>query len=104
MFCFSISPSLIIGFVCLTIGGIFLSGFSTMQGALTFRSAKKGERGYNFGILVTCIGMAPLGLLYLSFLITTLPVEKLIQINAAIAFITLIIIGYFMYKKKFIIF
>ena len=104
MFCFSISPSLIIGFVCLTIGGIFLSGFSTMQGALTFRSAKKGKRGYNFGILVTCIGLAPLGLLYLSFLITTLPVEKLIQINTTIAFITLTIIGYFIYKKKFIIF
>ena len=75
-----------------------------MQGALTFRSAKKGERGYNFGILVTCIGLAPIGLIYLSLLITTLPVEHLIQINTGIALLCLSIVSYLIYKKKFITF
>ncbi len=104
MLTFSISPNLLTGFCCLTFGGIFLSGFSTMQGALTFRSAEKGERGYNFGILVTCIGFAPLGLIYLSFLITLLPVENLIQINTLIALLSLTIIGYLINKNKFITF
>ena len=104
MLTFSISPNLLTGFCCLTFGGIFLSGFSTMQGALTFRSAEKGERGYNFGILVTCIGFAPLGLIYLSFLITLLPVENLIQINTLIALLSLTIIGYLINKNRFITF
>ncbi len=104
MITFSISPSLFSGFVCLTFGGIFLSGFSTMQGALTYRSANKGARGYNFGILVTCIGLAPLGLVYLSFLIVSFPVENLIQINCYIALLLLISVGYLIYKKYFITF
>ena len=104
MIAFSISPNLFSCFICLTFGGIFLSGFSTMQGALTYRSANKGERGYNFGILVTCIGLAPLGLVYLSFLIISFPVENLIQINCCIAITLLISISYLIYKKYFIIF
>ena len=75
-----------------------------MQGALTYRSANKGSRGYNFGILVTCIGLAPLGLVYLSFLITKLPVEYLIQINSLIALLLLASISYLIYKKFFITF
>ena len=104
MIAFSISPNLFSAFVCLTFGGIFLSGFSTMQGALTYRSANKGSRGHNFGILVTCIGLAPLGLIYLSFLIVSFPVENLIQINSCIALTLLISIGYLIYKKYFITF
>ena len=93
-----------IAFISLTFGGIFLSGFSTMQGALTFKSSKKGQRGYNFGILVTCIGLAPLGLLYLSFLVNYFPVNILIQINTIFAILALLIIGYFVIKRKFVIF
>ena len=104
MISFSICPNLFSAFFCLTFGGTFLSGFSTMQGALTYRSAEKGSRGYNFGILVTCIGLAPLGLIYLSFLITNLPVEYLIQVNSLIALILLLIISYLIYKKYFITF
>ena len=104
MLTFSISDNLVVAFICLTFGGIFLSGFSTMHGALTFRSAKKGQRGYNFGILVTCIGLAPLGLLYLSFFVNYFPVQVLIQINTIIAILFLLIIGYFVIKRKFVIF
>ena len=63
MLLFSVSSSLIIGFLFLCLGGMCLSGFSTMQGALTYRSAEKGKRGYNFGVLVTCIGFAPIGMI-----------------------------------------
>ena len=104
MISFSICPNLFSAFFCLTFGGTFLSGFSTMQGALTYRSAEKGSRGYNFGILVTCIGLAPLGLIYLSFLITKFPVEYLIQVNSLIALMLLLSISYLIYKKYFITF
>jgi len=69
MLLFSVSSSLIIGFLFLCLGGMCLSGFSTMQGALTYRSAEKGKRGYNFGVLVTCIGLAPIGMIIISLII-----------------------------------
>ena len=63
MLLFSFSPSLLVAFISLTFGGVFLSGFSTMQGALVYQASSK-SRGNNFGILVTCIGTC---LLYTSY-------------------------------------
>ncbi len=104
MLLFSISNSLIIGFLFLCLGGICLSGFSTMQGALTFRSANKGKRGYNFGVLVTCIGLAPIGMIIISFIIDLVGVEQVIRLNAIIALASLIFIAYLITQKKFKVF
>ena len=104
MFLFSISSSLIIGFLFLCLGGMCLSGFSTMQGALTFRSANKGKRGYNFGILVTCIGLAPISMIIISFIIDLVGVEQVIRLNAIIALTSLIFIAYLTTQKKFKVF
>ena len=99
MFLFSYSPSLLIAFVSLTFGGIFLSGFSTMQGALVYQ-ASTSSRGNNFGILVTCIGTAPLGLMNLSWIITQTPVDETLRINVFIGLLFLIVAGiYFLIKK-----
>ena len=85
MLLFSVSSSLIIGFLFLCLGGMCLSGFSTMQGALTYRSAEKGKRGYNFGVLVTCIGLAPIGMIIISLIINLIGVAQVIRLNAMIA-------------------
>ena len=104
MLLFSISSSLIISFLFLCLGGMCLSGFSTMQGALTFRSANKGKRGYNFGVLVTCIGLAPLGMMIISFIINLVGVEQVIRLNAIIALALLIFIAYLITQGKFKVF
>ncbi|MFL2662880.1 MAG: MFS transporter [Alphaproteobacteria bacterium] len=104
MLLFSISSSLIISFLFLCLGGMCLSGFSTMQGALTFRSANKGKRGYNFGILVTCIGLAPISMIIISFIIDLVGVEQVIRLNAIIALALLIFIAYLINQKKFKVF
>ena len=99
MFLFSFSPSLLIAFISLTFGGIFLSGFSTMQGALVYQ-ASSNSRGNNFGILVTCIGTAPLGLMNLSWIMTIIPVDHAIQINVLIGLSCLLVTSlYFLFKK-----
>jgi len=99
MVMFSFSPSLLLAFISLTFGGIFLSGFSTMQGALVYQ-ASTTSKGNNFGILVTCIGTAPLGLMNLSWIITQIPVDKTIQINVCFGLFCIIITSlYFLYKK-----
>ena len=104
MLLFSVSSSLIIGFLFLCLGGMCLSGFSTMQGALTFRSAEKGKRGYNFGVLVTCIGLAPIGMIIISLIINLIGVEQVIRLNAIIALTLLIFIAYSITQKKFKVF
>jgi MFS family permease len=99
MVMFSFSPSLLLAFISLTFGGIFLSGFSTMQGALVYR-ASANSKGSNFGILVTCIGTAPLGLMNLSWIITLVPVDKTIQINVCFGiFFIILTLFYFLYKR-----
>jgi len=101
MFLFSYSPSLLIAFISLTFGGIFLSGFSTMQGALVYQASSK-SRGNNFGILVTCIGTAPLGLLNLAWIVKLIPIDNVIQINVILGLSCLIIISLYFLLKKFI--
>ena len=104
MLLFSLSSSLIIGFLFLCLGGMCLSGFSTMQGALTYRSAEKGKRGYNFGVLVTCIGLAPIGMIIISFIINLIGVEQVIRLNAIVALASLIFIAYLITQNKFKVF
>ena len=100
MMMFSFSPSLLVAFISLTFGGIFLSGFSTMQGALVYQ-ASASSKGSNFGILATCIGTAPLGLMNLSWIITQLPVDRTIQINVVFGLSCVLITGfYFLFKNK----
>ena len=100
MFLFSYSPSLLLAFISLTFGGIFLSGFSTMQGALVYQASSK-SKGNNFGILVTCIGTAPLGLINLSWIMTFIPVDRTIQINVFMGLFCLIItIFYFFFRRS----
>ena len=100
MVMFSFSPSLAIAFISLTFGGIFLSGFSTMQGALVYQ-ASGTSKGSNFGILATCIGTAPLGLINLSWIMTFVSVDKTIQINVFFGLFFLLLTGlYFFLKKK----
>ena len=101
MLLFSFSPSLLVAFISLTFGGVFLSGFSTMQGALVYQASSK-SRGNNFGILVTCIGTAPLGLLNLSWIMTIIQVDHAIQINVLIGLLCLLASSfYFLFKKIF---
>ena len=100
MYLFSYSPNLLLAFISLTCGGIFLSGFSTMQGALVYQ-ASTTSRGNNFGILVTCIGTAPLGLINLSWIITLIPVDQTLRINVYLGLICLIATGiYFLIRKS----
>ncbi len=99
MYLFSYSPNLLIAFISLTCGGIFLSGFSTMQGALVYQ-ASTTSRGNNFGILVTCIGTAPLGLINLSWIITLIPVDQMLRINVYFGLICLIATGFYFLIRK----
>ena len=99
MYLFSYSPNLLIAFISLTCGGIFLSGFSTMQGPLVYQ-ASTTSRGNNFGILVTCIGTAPLGLINLSWIITLIPVDQTLRINVYLGLICLIATGFYFLIRK----
>tara|TARA_B110000503_G_scaffold23523_1_gene36857 strand:- start:613 stop:825 length:213 start_codon:yes stop_codon:yes gene_type:complete len=70
-----------------------------MQGALVYQ-ASSTSKGNNFGILATCIGTAPLGLINLSWIINLIPVEKAIQINVFFGLFFLISTSLYFYLKK----
>ena len=70
-----------------------------MQGALVYQ-ASATSKGNNFGILVTCIGTAPLGLMNLSWIITQVPVDKNYSNNVCFGLFSIILTSlYFLYKK-----
>jgi hypothetical protein len=71
-----------------------------MQGALVYQ-ASSSSKGNNFGILATCIGTAPLGLVNLSWIITVIPVDQTIKLNVYLGLICIIItVLYFLLKKN----
>tara|TARA_B110000971_G_scaffold5379_1_gene5365 strand:- start:133 stop:345 length:213 start_codon:yes stop_codon:yes gene_type:complete len=70
-----------------------------MQGALVYQ-ASSTSKGNNFGILATCIGTAPLGLINLSWIINLIPVETAIQINVFFGLFFLISTSLYFYLKK----
>ncbi len=72
-----------------------------MQGALVYK-ASSTSKGNNFGILATCIGTAPIGLINLSWIITIIPVDETIRINVLFGLICLLLSFIFYIKEKLI--
>jgi hypothetical protein len=58
------------------------------------------SKGSNFGILATCIGTAPLGLMNLSWIMTILPVDKTIQMNVFLGLFFLLLTGLYFFLKR----
>jgi predicted MFS family arabinose efflux permease len=65
---FATAPAVAVAALCLFLCGLFGAGFSVMQATLVYRSAPVEMRARLLGVLSVCIGMAPLGLLYLGVL------------------------------------
>jgi hypothetical protein len=70
-----------------------------MQGALVYQ-ASGTSKGSNIGILATCIGTAPLGLINLSWIMTFVSVDKTIQINVFFGLFFLLLTGLYFFLKK----
>ncbi len=69
---FSLSPYFTPSFLLLLIGGFGLSGFAAMQSALIIGYTPIEKRNRVMGVLATCIGFGPIGIMTVGFLANNL--------------------------------
>ena len=65
---FATAPVIPVAAVSLFMSGMFGAGFAVMQATLVYRSAPVEMRARLLGVVSVCIGMGPIGFLYLGFL------------------------------------
>lgn len=65
---FALSHSFESALIVLTLSGLGVAGFASMQSTLVYSLAPPGLRPRIMGALSTCIGAMPLGILYIGFL------------------------------------
>lgn len=77
------SPWYALTFGLLTLSGIFQSGFSTMQSAVTMLATPHDMRGRMMGLLSVCIGAGtPLGAFEIGLVATAVSIQSAIALNA----------------------
>ncbi len=65
---FSLSASFTPSFILLFVGGFGLSGFAAMQSALIIADTPIEKRNRVMGVLATCIGFGPIGIMTVGFI------------------------------------
>ena len=65
---FAIAPGIPLAAVSLFLAGMFGAGFAVMQATLVYRSSPVEMRARLLGVASVCIGVGPIGFLYLGFL------------------------------------
>ena len=65
---FATSPGVVVAAIALFLTGLFGAGFAVMQTTLVYRVAPVEMRARLLGVLSVCIGMGPIGFLYIGFL------------------------------------
>lgn len=65
---FATAPAIPVAAVSLFLSGMCGAGFAVMQATLVYRSAPVQMRARLLGVVSVCIGMGPIGFLYLGFL------------------------------------
>lgn len=81
---FSASTSVPISATALLIAGLGLAGFAAMQGAILLSSAPAHLRGRVMGVLMVCIGAAPIGVLQLGWLAEQLGAAQAVHFTALV--------------------
>lgn len=64
---FALAPTFALAVVALFLGGLGQGCFAAMQGLLAIESAGESQRGAVLGVLSTCIGALPIGMLLMGF-------------------------------------
>ncbi len=64
---FALAPTFALAVAALFLGGLGQGCFAAMQGLLAIESAAESQRGAVLGVLSTCIGALPIGMLLMGF-------------------------------------
>ena len=89
---FSVSPYFTSSFLLLLVGGFGLSGFAAMQSAIIIGYTPPEKRNRVMGVLATCIGFSPIGILTVGLLANQLGAAFAVMVMSGIG-ITLMIVA-----------
>ena len=88
---FSLSPNFTPSFLLLLVGGFGLSGFAAMQSALIIGYTPIEKRNRVMGVLATCIGFGPIGIMSVGFLANSLGAATAVLIMSGIGVVLMLI-------------
>jgi len=94
--CFSLIAGFWPALVFLLLAGLGAAGFTAMQGALSFTETPAEVRGRVSGLLAMCIGLGPLGVLYIGWLADWLGAPMAVTIMVAQGAVALALIGFWL--------
>lgn len=80
---FALSPYFTTSFLLLLVGGFGLSGFAAMQSAMIIANTPIEKRNRVMGVLATCIGFGPIGILTVGLLANHLGASSAVLIMAS---------------------
>lgn len=95
---FSLSTTFSLALTILFLGGLCVSGFTTMQSTIMFTTAPPEVRSRVLGVLAVCIGAGPLGLLHIGILADWLGAPTAVAIIAVEGFVAMII-SFFIWRE-----
>jgi MFS family permease len=96
---FSISEIYWICWVMLFFAGLAMTGFGSMQSAITLMTVAPNIRGKALGVIGVAIGTAPLGLLFTGIISGRFGIEVAITLNCSIA-LCILTLSLFAYRKE----
>lgn len=96
---FSILEIYWICWVMLFFAGLAMTGFGSMQSAITLMTVAPNIRGKALGVIGVAIGTAPLGLLFTGIISGSFGIEVAITLNCSIA-LCILALSLFAYRKE----
>jgi MFS family permease len=87
---FALSPAYALALIILLALGIAESGFATMQGTIVMLEAPDAMRGRALGILSACIGIGPLGTLWIGFFASQIGAPAATAVGAVLALLLML--------------
>lgn len=98
---FSLSASFVPSFMLLLVGGFGLSGFAAMQSALIIGYTPIEKRNRVMGVLATCIGFGPIGIMTVGLLANSLGAATAVLIMSGIGAVLMVVaISYWPEMRK----
>ncbi|MEQ8815970.1 MAG: MFS transporter [Thalassobaculum sp.] len=89
---FSLTTNYWVALVVLTVGGVGIAGFASMQSAIMFGEAPPAIRSRLMGVLSVCIGAGPLGVLHVGWLADRIGGSQALTVIAAEGLVALAVL------------
>ena len=89
---YAFSPTFIMALPLLAIAGVGIAGFATMQNTIVVSEVPAAMRGRAMGVMMLALGILPLGILWVGWLIELVGVRYAVGLNSAASAAVLLVV------------